>query len=122
MTGLPFFPDTAGIPKVSDAIKLTDVDLSDPLNPMFSLLSLSLNGPPTKVRWYRNRQEVRYDVNHTLALVVTDMYHSEYEIMLTVKGNEPGGYQCCVENSRTPRQVCSQVYYLEGKALSQNVL
>ena len=113
VTGLSCFSDTAGKPRISDPIKLTGVDLSDPLNPVFSLICISHNGPPTTVTWTRDGQEVNYDDNHTLNRTVTDMFHSTYESVLTVKGSEPGRYQCCVANSRG--RDCSQVYILEGK-------
>ena len=112
MTGLPLFFNTAGMCDVSDPIKLIDRDLTDPLNPVFKLICIVHNGPPTRVTWYRDGIKVPDDSNHTVTRTVTDMCRSIYEIILTVKGNEPGNYKCCVANARGGD--CSQELPLEG--------
>ena len=108
--------NTAGIPFISQPIQYTVIDDFDPLNPVFNLTCISHNGPTTTVIWTRDGHRVPYDSNHVLSQTVTNMLYATYENVLTVKGSQPGRYQCCVSNVRG--RACSQAFIFKGKAFS----
>ena len=119
VSGLSFSSNTAGVPSISEPINFTyfgdTYSLAyDPLNPVFNLTCVSTGCAAETVNWTRDGVLVHYDDNHTLSQTVTNM--STYENVLTVKGNEPGEYRCCVGNTRG--NDCSQEFMLEGKAFS----
>ena len=107
--------NTAGVPFISRPITLTDVDISYHLSPVFDLTCVSHNGPATTVTWTRDQHTVFIDANHILSQRVTNMIHGTYENVLTVKGSEPGRYQCCVANDRG--RDCSLMFIMTGKVL-----
>lgn len=106
------FLHTAGIPNIPKDITHT-VNDSDPLNPVFNLTCISTGGPAQTVTWRQDGRAVSYGDNHMPSQTVTDMSQSIYENVLTVKGNEPGEYQCCVRNVR--RTVCRS-FTMKGNA------
>ena len=107
-------PYIVGVPSISEPISFSQVELFDPLNPVFTLTCVSTGGPATTVTWTRDGETVSYDDYHVLSQTVTDIMGSTCSNVLTVTGREPGSYQCAVANDRG--SASSQPLTVQGKS------